>query len=283
MLGKIAKHKGKIIAAALIVAALAVTWVWGGGYAHPDAPADIVVAADVGQKAPETAVPETPSLSPTAPEATATATPKETKEPEKEEPKNTETPAPDNPTSTPEPQTTKIPTQESSSKPDEEDVKPDPKPEDKPVPTEPPEVTTGEMTCTLSVRCDTVLNHMGSLKSEKVELVPPDGVLFKTTSVTFYEGESVFNVLQREMKRAKIHMAFRNTPIYDSAYIEGIHNLYEFDCGELSGWMYKVNGLFPDYGCSRYQLKAGDVIEWLYTCDLGRDIGGGYAAGGAKE
>ena len=62
-------------------------------------------------------------------------------------------------------------------------------------------------------------------------------------------------------------------------YIEGIHNLYEFDCGDLSGWMYKVNGWFPNYGCSRYQLKQGDVIEWVYTCDLGKDVGGGNAVG----
>ena len=98
-------------------------------------------------------------------------------------------------------------------------------------------------------------------------------------TVTFYEGESVFNVLQRTCKQQKIHMEFSNTPIYNSAYIEGIHNLYEFDVGNLSGWMYKVNGWFPNYGCSRYQLKDGDVIEWVYTCDLGYDVGGGYATG----
>ena len=76
-----------------------------------------------------------------------------------------------------------------------------------------------------------------------------------------------------------IHMEFEDTPMYNSAYIEGINNLYEFDCGELSGWMYKVNGWFPNYGCSRYQLKEGDVIEWVYTCDLGVDVGGFYSTG----
>ncbi|MEG1661606.1 MAG: DUF4430 domain-containing protein, partial [Clostridiales bacterium] len=98
-------------------------------------------------------------------------------------------------------------------------------------------------------------------------------------SATFYQGESVFNVLQRVCKQKAIHMEFVNTPIYNSAYIEGINNLYEFDVGELSGWMYQVNGWFPNYGCSRYPLQAGDVVTWLYTCDLGRDIGGGYAVG----
>ena len=110
--------------------------------------------------------------------------------------------------------------------------------------------------------------------------MPGDGVIFPAQEVSFYEGESVFNVLQREMEKAKIHMEFVSTPMYNSAYIEGINNLYEFDCGELSGWMYKVNDWFPNYGCSRYQLKDGDVVEWVYTCDLGVDVGGFYATGG---
>ena len=158
----------------------------------------------------------------------------------------------------------------------------DPVPEGKPLPVEPQDAVFSDTiyTCTLSVRCDTILDNMDWLDPEKVELVPEDGVIFPSTQVTFYEGESVFNVLQREMKKAKIHMEFSDTPMYNSAYIEGINNLYEFDCGELSGWMYKVNGWFPNYGCSRYQLQDGDVVEWVYTCTLGKDVGGFSAVGG---
>nr|WP_286672395.1 DUF4430 domain-containing protein [Cohnella hashimotonis] len=136
------------------------------------------------------------------------------------------------------------------------------------------------MTAYLSVSCATILDHLDLLDPDKLELVPDDGVIFSKREVTFYEGESVFNVLQREMKKNKIHMEFENTPVYNSAYIEGINNLYEFDCGELSGWMYKVNEWFPNYGSSRYKLKQGDVIEWVYTCDLGRDVGDTYNASG---
>ena len=82
------------------------------------------------------------------------------------------------------------------------------------------------------------------------------------------------------MKKAGVHMEFADTPMYNSVYIEGIGNLYEFDCGERSGWMYRVNGWFPNYGCSRYQLEPGDTVEWVYTCDLGADVGGAFAAGG---
>lgn len=157
----------------------------------------------------------------------------------------------------------------------------DPVPEGKPIPVEPEDVEIGdaEYTCTLSISCATILDNMELCNKEKRELVPEDGWILKPMTVTFYEGESVFNVLQRTCKQQKIHMEFSNTPIYNSAYIEGIHNLYEFDVGNLSGWMYKVNGWFPNYGCSRYQLKDGDVIEWVYTCDLGYDVGGGYATG----
>ena len=151
----------------------------------------------------------------------------------------------------------------------------DPVPEGKPLPVEPQDVEFSDVTytCTLSVRCDTILDNMDWLDPEKVELVPEDGVIFPAREMSF-------NVRQREMRKAGIHMEFVDTPIYNSAYIEGINNLYEFDCGELSGWMYKVNDWFPNYGCSRYQLQANDVVEWVYTCDLGVDVGGYYAAGG---
>ena len=40
--------------------------------------------------------------------------------------------------------------------------------------------------------------------------------------------------------------------------------------------MYKVNGDFPNVGCSDYKLSEGDSIEFLYSCDLGADIGNIY-------
>lgn len=147
----------------------------------------------------------------------------------------------------------------------------------------PPKKSDTPLECTVSIRCDTVLRHMDWLAPEKHGLVPRDGVILAEQTVTFYEGESVFNLLLRETKKHKIHMEFVNTPIYKSAYIEGIANLYEFDCGELSGWMYRVNGEFPNYGCSRYILHEGDRVEWVYTCDLGADVGGAASGGGQRD
>ena len=152
----------------------------------------------------------------------------------------------------------------------------DPVPEGKPMPVEPEdqEINNGKTyTCTFSIECSTILNNLEQLDPDKRELVPSNGVILAPTKVTFHAGESVFDVLQRVCKEKGIHMESSWTPVYNSAYIEGIHNLYEFDCGELSGWMYRVNGWYPNYGCSRYQLADGEVVEWRYTCDLGNDVG----------
>lgn len=128
--------------------------------------------------------------------------------------------------------------------------------------------------CTLSVRCDTIFENIEWFNKDKFDILPENGVIYPEQMVSFTEGESVFDVLLREMVKNKIHFEYMDNPLYKTAYIEGIANIYEFDCGELSGWMYRVNGTFPGYGCSKYILKNGDKIEWIYTCDLGKDIGG---------
>ena len=133
-------------------------------------------------------------------------------------------------------------------------------------------------TCTVSISCAAILENLDRLNAEKADLIPADGVLLAPAAVEFAEGESVFDVLKRVCRENKIHMEFSETPVYQSAYIEGIGNLYEFDCGEGSGWMYRVNGEFPNYGCSRYTLADGDTVEWVYTCDFGADVGGGLGA-----
>ncbi len=134
-------------------------------------------------------------------------------------------------------------------------------------------------TCTLSVNCATAV---GKGIDQEV-IIPENGVIYPEQTVTFQEGESVFDLLLREMKDNKIHLEFVSIPIYHSAYIEGIGNLYEYDCGELSGWMYQVNGTFPNYGSSQYKLKQGDKVVWVYTCDLGKDVGGDYAARNGRK
>ena len=131
-----------------------------------------------------------------------------------------------------------------------------------------------ENICTITIRCDTVLDNQNLLEEAKVPYVPADGVILPEITVEFTPGENVFQVLQRVCEAADIPLEYSWTPLYDSYYLEGICHLYEFDCGPESGWMYQVSGKFPNYGCSSYEVQPGDRIEWLYSCiGLGADLG----------
>lgn len=130
--------------------------------------------------------------------------------------------------------------------------------------------------CTVSIECSSILDNIEDLKETKKEFVPSDGWILTETEVSFKGGETAFDVLKQICGEKGIHMASRYTPLYKSYYVEGINQIYEFDCGKNSGWMYSVNGKYPNYGASSYKLKDGDKIEWRYTCNLGSDVGDKY-------
>lgn len=143
--------------------------------------------------------------------------------------------------------------------------------------TEPPTAAPTEPaapSCTVSISCASVLNHLDELSDGKRSLIPSDGILLGAVEIPLAEGETAFDILKRVTEKYGIQMEFSTTPLYNTAYIEGIGNLYEKDCGSKSGWMYSVNGVFPNYAVSDYVLQDGDIVRWLYTCDLGADIGG---------
>lgn len=124
----------------------------------------------------------------------------------------------------------------------------------------------------ISVRCDTIFDNLDKFNANKIGLLPENGVIYSEKAVIFEDGASVFDILIEEMQNNKIHMEYVGTPLQNSVYIEGINNIYEFDCGNLSGWIYSVNGEFPNFSMSNFIVKNGDFIEILYTCDLGEDI-----------
>ena len=100
-------------------------------------------------------------------------------------------------------------------------------------------------------------------------LIPADGVILSTT-VTITEGESVMSVLKRACGDAGI-------PVSSSGnYVRGINGLFEKNVGRSSGWMYCVGGPFPSYGADSYTLSGGENIQWLYTCNMGADVGNTY-------
>ena len=139
------------------------------------------------------------------------------------------------------------------------------------------DITPESMTVTMSIRCDTILKNYNDLDKQlrSENFVPADGVILPTTKYVLREGDTVFSVFDRAVRHEHIQTEYQGADAnrYGTVYIQGINYLYEFSCGPLSGWMYRVNGEFPNKGCSDYKLSDGDFIEWVYTCDLGRDVG----------
>lgn len=129
----------------------------------------------------------------------------------------------------------------------------------------------------VSINCGAVFEHWDALDEalRSGNYLPDDGVILKESVYPIEEGSTAFDVLLAAVTQNKIQIDYQggDANIYDTIYIRGIQYLYEFSCGPLSGWTYSVNGEFPDIGCSSYILSDGDLVEWLYTCDLGRDVG----------
>lgn len=148
------------------------------------------------------------------------------------------------------------------------------------------DITENSKTVMMSIRCDTVLDNIDMLTPElnNEKYVPPDGVILSPTKYVLRDNDTVFDILNRVARANKIQIDYQDEALnkFGSVYVKSINYIYEFSCGELSGWMYRVNGEFPDSGCSRYTLNDGDIIEWVYTCDLGRDIGCVWT-GGTEE
>lgn len=119
-------------------------------------------------------------------------------------------------------------------------------------------------TVTISITCDTIKD-----KSDK-SYIPKSGVIILPTEMPIYEDYTVYDVLI-DVTKANI-IQVESDKSYGTEYISGINYIYEKDFGDLSGWMYFVNGEKAAVGCSEYKLKDGDIVEWKYTCDIGHDL-----------
>lgn len=120
--------------------------------------------------------------------------------------------------------------------------------------------------CGITIRCDSILQHMDEVDDEVKTYIPADGIILGQTSVKAETGDTAYSLLQKVCQAKEIALDTSYTNAYSSAYVRGIGYIYEKQVGLSSGWLYLVNGKLPGYGASRYQLKEGDQIEWVYSC-----------------
>ena len=151
--------------------------------------------------------------------------------------------------------------------------------------TNPPATKPAEKTCVLRIECKTIQDNLKKLKAGKAAFVPKNGVILEDTPVRLQEGDTVFSVLKRACEehvctdncqycqKSGIQLEYTFTPVFETYYIEGIHQIYEKDCGTLSGWMFSINGTFPEEGASSIPVSEGDRIVFCFSCDMGDDVG----------
>ena len=178
---------------------------------------------------------------------------------EKPKPSNNEKPKPGNSSEKTKPSNNEKPKPGNSStkpKPENNQTITSPKPKNK--------------TVTIAISCKTAINN-GLNKKPGFSHLPSNGIILQNMKVEFNEGDTVFDILVKVTRKKGIHMEYRGSG--SNTYIEGINNLYEFDGGSNSGWMYSVNGVYPNYGVGAYKVKSSDVIKFNYTCNLGADLG----------
>lgn len=125
---------------------------------------------------------------------------------------------------------------------------------------------TENITVAIQIRCDTVAGRKA--------YIPQDGVILARTQMEVPDGTSVFEVLQEACRLYDIQLEYEGGSGSGSfVYVEGINYLYEYDFGDLSGWMYQVDGEFPSVGSGEYRPADQQEIVWVYTQELGKDVG----------
>lgn len=123
---------------------------------------------------------------------------------------------------------------------------------------------TDTVTCTVTVECKSILDHMDELKEGHEEFVPDDGYIIKNYTYKAKAGYTAYDALKSACNNNDIKLTAQKTSY--GVYISGINNLDEFDCGKQSGWMYSVNGIMPNTTCGNVTVDDGDSIVFTYVC-----------------
>ncbi len=113
----------------------------------------------------------------------------------------------------------------------------------------------------LVIRCDSLIGRADPT------LLQRDGLLFPPTRLAYIEGETVDELLTRAAKSAGF------TVDREAGYVRGIAGIYEKAYGEMSGWIFTVNGEMPMDSALECILSPGDRVEWRYSTDLLSEMG----------
>lgn len=117
------------------------------------------------------------------------------------------------------------------------------------------------------------------------------GTVIEAVEVPFVKGDSIADVTVRLLDALGMEYEFTGT-VDSGFYLAALKNfelngtyyptLGEFDGGKDSGWCVRLNNWHIDRSAAEIEVGDEDVVSWLYTCQLGADIGADYSNPSAK-
>ncbi len=118
----------------------------------------------------------------------------------------------------------------------------------------------GKITVYLSVNCANLVKANVSSAADYA----PDGVILSHKEIVLDPGSTVFDALQQG------GLVINASNSFLGSYVSAIQGISEGAAGGgKGGWVYSVNGVFPNYSVSSVTVKHGDEISFHYTVTPG--------------
>ncbi len=123
--------------------------------------------------------------------------------------------------------------------------------------------------CTVEIDCSEIVKNKDNFNKEQQVLYDRyvDGkiTILSPVTVKVKNKSSAYKATELACKQNGIKMTKKNSGF--GIYIVGFDGINEKMFGKTSGWHYYVNGKSPSFSCSAYELKDGDKVSFIYTCN----------------
>ncbi len=123
--------------------------------------------------------------------------------------------------------------------------------------------------CTVEIDCSDIVKNKDRF-NEKQQVfydryVDGKRTILSPVTVKVKNKSSAYKATELACKQNGIKMTKKNSGF--GIYIVGFDGINEKMFGKTSGWIYYVNGKSPSFSCSAYELKDGDKVSFVYTCN----------------
>lgn len=123
--------------------------------------------------------------------------------------------------------------------------------------------------CTVEIDCSDIVKNKDKF-NEKQQVfydryVDGKRTILSPVTVKVKNKSSAYKATELACQQNGIKMTKKNSGF--GIYIVGFDGINEKMFGKTSGWIYYVNGKSPSFSCSAYELKDGDKVSFVYTCN----------------